>query len=124
MEELEFITKKVSRAETDVSLNVTHSADGKNDTVSIIFRHGVEKLITMGKTEFIVVAQLNERVYFKYASQSEGYKLGCRNNKKQTKYTSISEAASPAFYKFIEKHTGDYALRFDAERNLHYVECE
>lgn len=124
MEELVFITKKKNRAETDVSLNVTHSQDGKNNTVSIVFRHGVEKLITMGKSEYVVVAQLGERVYFKYANEAEGYKLSDRKNKAHNYYTSISENVAPSFYKFIEKHTGDYALKFDTDRNLHYVDCE
>lgn len=124
MEELIFITKKAHRAETDVSINTTYSKDRKNNSVSIIFRHDVETLITMKKSEYIIVALLGERIYFRYATQDEGYKLSDRGGKKHNRYTSITESSSPAFFSFVEKHTGDYPLKYDKDRNLHYIECD
>lgn len=124
MEELVFIKKKVGRAETDVSINVTHSEKSGN-SISIIFRNGVDKFITLGKSDYLVVALLGERVYFKYSDERDGWKVSNnKGNKSGNKYVGIRENVAPAFYKFCETHTGDYALKYDDDRNLHYIDCE
>lgn len=124
MEELIFIKKKVGRSETDVSVNTTHSKSRGNN-VSIIFRNNVHRFITMGKSEFVVLALIGERIYFKYSDERDGWKLSKNgSNGTEHRYVSLSENVAPAFYKFCETHTGDYALKYDDDRNLHYIDCE
>ena len=102
-------------------------AERNERRISITFRNGIEKLITLDKEAYAIVAVLGKRVYFKKASSIEGFKISSNKgnkNKAGNKYMYISENNSKELYNFVADHIGNYDLKYDNDRNLHYVNCE
>ena len=120
MEDLVFIKRKVGRFSDDVSLSVTSD----NTRISIYFRNGVDKLITNGKTDYIIVALLKNRIYFKRSDIVEGYKLSESSKSGNNLRIQISGKVAPTLLKFVENNTGEYPLKYDPDRELHYILCE
>ena len=103
---------------------MAHSS--KNERrVSITFRNNTERLITLEKEAYAIVAILGRRLYFKRSTIVEGFKIaGNKSNSSHNKYMYISENNSEELFKFVDAHKGDYNLRYDDDRNLHYIEIE
>lgn len=119
MEDLVFIKRKVGRFFDDISLSVT-----SDRSITIYFRNGVDKLITNGKTDYIIVALLKDRIYFKKSNITEGYKLSKSSNTGKSLRVQISGNIAPSLLKFAENNTGEYPLKYDPDRELHYILCE
>lgn len=127
MDELTFIKKKSSRGRKDIVLNTTMAHSSKNERrVSITFRNNTERLITLEKEAYIIVAILGRRLYFKRSTIVEGFKISSnKRNSSHNKYVYISENNSEELFKFVDAHKGDYNLKYDDDdRNLHYIEIE
>lgn len=123
MEELSFIKRKVGMIQGDVVLRVYKSKDRKNSSVSIAFYNDTETFVTGGKSEYIVVAILKDRIYFKVSNASEGYKISVSKGH-VGKRIQISANVCPALARFVEVNEGEYPLKFDPDRGLHYILCE
>lgn len=119
MEDLVFIKRKVGRLYDDVSLSITG-----NKRITIYFRNDVDKLITNSKTDYIIVALLKDRIYFKRSNAAEGYKLSKSTNTGKILRVQISGYVAPTLLKFVENNTGEYPLKYDPDRELHYILCE
>lgn len=122
MEDLVFIKRKVGGLSNDISITV--NGKDKKKSVSLYFRNGVENLITNGRTDYVVVAVLGNRLYFKKADPSEGYKICYQNRSDKSKRVQISGNVAPHLLRFAEHSEGEYPLSYDNERNLHYIEAE
>lgn len=123
MEELSFIKRKVGMIQGDVALRVYKAKDRKNSSVSIAFHNDTETFVTGSKSEYIVVAVLKDRMYFKVSNASEGYKLSCSKDH-VGKRIQISSNVCPALMRFVENNEGEYPLKFDPDRGLHYILCD
>lgn len=114
-EKLVFITKKNNTSKADVSISLYGK---KKMATSIILRNNVDRSIS--KTSFLVVAVSGDRLYFREATEEEGYKISCTSSK-TSKTTSIVD---DALNEFALTHAGDYPLQYDKTLKLFYVDTE
>ena len=127
MEELSFIKRKVGMVTNDVSLRI-YKTKGQRDkseriSVAITFYNETENFVTGNKSEYMVVAILKDRMYFKVSNAAEGYKVsGSKDH--AGKRIQISANVCPALVRFVEVNEGEYPLKFDPDRGLHYILCD
>ena len=122
MEELSFIKRKVGMAINDVSLRL-YKTKGQRVSVAITFYNDTESFVTGNKSEYMVVAILKDRMYFKVSNAAEGYKIsGSKDH--VGKRIQMSANVCPALARFVEVNEGEYPLKFDPDRGLHYILCD
>ena len=122
MEELNFVKRKVGMISSDVALRI-YKSKSKADAVCISFYNEVETFVTAGKSDYIVVAVLKDRLYFKVSNANEGYKLST-SKEHLSKRIQISSRVCPSLARFVEINEGEYPLKFDPDRGLHYILCD
>lgn len=126
MEELRFIKKNKGMGDDDVALAIVGSDIKGNRAVNITFRNNVSDFIVGGKSDYIVVAVSRNRLYFRTSTKEEGYKLSISSKDLERGVTSkrvaIQCSVSKALTNLAEKNIGDYTLKFDSNRGLHYIE--
>jgi len=127
LEELRFIKKnRLVGDGGDVALSVIGNSNRGTRAVNITFRNNVSDFITGGKSDYIIVAVSRNRLYFKVSTKYEGYKLSISSKDLErgstSKRVAIQCNVSKALSEFVEKNMGDYTLKFDNNRGLHYIE--
>ena len=115
---LNFIAKRARNiSDKDISITATNYRSERN-SFYIVFRNNSDKQI--GHTGFISVAMSGERLYFKEADETFGYKVR-KNNSKSSVMTRIKHTD---LYEWAVTHSGDYMLKFDRTIALYYVDTE
>ena len=125
--ELQFYTKKKRYARSDnpsdVYVSITSSRKGSSgkETISInfIFRN---KLYEILGSEYIVFAQMKNRIYFKAVDKTEGYHLTIRESGLNAVVkVVITKDDLPDLEPFAGK---EYSLKYDDFYELYYIQLD
>lgn len=106
---------------SDVSVTlVRKSADSGYTHVNFTFRNGIEKIITNEETEYIQFCAHKNRIFFRPAESTIGYKLYKANSQTTSKnrYTKVP------MFECAKAFVGDYELKYDDFLELYYIEKE
>ena len=106
---------------TDVTINIikyqgSKKADDGAKCISIIFR---DKIYSVFETEYLAIAPLKNRIYFKSVSTRDGYKVTEKGTSGYLKAVVYADEI-PVYKAFI----GNYALKYDKFYELYYIERE
>lgn len=123
MQELKWVTKLGSggyrsRAEGDVTLSIHCRNNEIKRRVCITFRKACYTRITKG--DYIVFAKLGNRIYFKESNKYDGYKLTSFHDDNQVCDIKVHYSLLPI--EALSISTGDYALNYDKDRDLYYID--
>lgn len=107
----------------DISINYYLNGKKSNaNRVEIVFRNNCFMKIT--KTNFITIAPVGERLYFKEEAAQTGFKLNNRSRKQNSNTRQIGLSGQYKTIEWAETHTGDYPLLFDTDNGLWYVDTD
>lgn len=117
LKELNWIGKATKhKSDADVSITLGHRSNGK-EIVSIIVRNEMFNLLST--TEYVLVAVLKNRIFFKEADQAEGILMYANANTKASRYMKFER---PEMVEMFKPFLGDYSLRYDEFYELYYIE--
>jgi len=119
---LEWVTKSKSSYDRDTSKDISVSLSKKKGSpeythVSFTFRNDIEKIF-LGQVEYVQFCVYKNRIFFRPAESTVGYKLYKASSTCANKYTRF-----PKFSGAIE-FVGDYELKYDDFLELYYIEKE
>ena len=107
-------------AGTDISINLSKkSTTGEFTHLNFTFRNGIEKIILSDvENESLQFCVHKNRIYFRGADASVGYKLYKATAQCSNRYTKIPIFDNAKYF------VGDYELKYDDFLELYYIEKE
>lgn len=101
---------------SDVYVRIGNRATGKK-YLSIAFHNNISNVF---KSDFIVIAVLKDRVFFKPVKDTQGYKI-CQKSTNHYISMSLSDKQVKDFEQF---NKGSFSMKFDEYYELYYIELD
>lgn len=109
-----------SSADISISIVYTSLADKMNGVkpkVAFTFRNKSRHVVS--ETDYVMIAVVKNRVFFKGSTANEGFLIGHQANTQDNGYLRISQAD---FVSRLSPFIGDYELKYDKFYELYYIE--
>ena len=109
-----------SSADISISIVYTTMADKMNGVkpkVAFTFRNKSRHAVS--ETDYVMIAVVKNRVFFKTSDQNNGFLIGNQSNTKQHGYLRITQAE---YVSRLAPFVGDYELKYDKFYELYYIE--